>query len=609
MTGHRTNRATGTGTDTTASGVPTGPGNHGNSLAPAGDAALNSPVGAAEDRDAATATGGATRTRRGVAEARPGPRDATSGVAVGGHVAEGGAVAAAGPSRTASRPGRGELVAAGLVAFTTLLAPAIASPALPAIERDLATVPAISRWVVLGYGLAAVVAAPFAARRAVRAATLPDRKGGPGGGSRRAAPDAGAPATAGTTRGPGGRAARSDGPGRALLLGAGGFAAATVACAVAPWIGLLLAARVVQGAFAGTLAVLVPLLAARRRHPVTALGVTAAAGSFGLLVGAAAGGGIVPVIGWRGVLLLHVPLAAAIAFLAMRSLRNKAEGGAGSPDGPASRVTGEGAEAVTPYPTGKHARGLRAVRTTAGEGGGLASAGARAAMPYQLGVRALVALLALAVADGAALVVYPFFLFQGQVQQSALPEIGLALGAAPIGLVAAAILGGRFADRRGPLFVAIAGALVTLAGMLLASPLDLGWSAVEIAARLLVVGVGMGLYGGAAQAVALLAATSADVRGGIPQAVLNGVPAQALAKAAARVQMLRYAGFVAGPLVAATLWEASGYFSRTGMGSVLLACAAAMLFAVVALIPLATRPAADPGTADPTPPPSGGTRS
>ena len=591
MTGHNADRATGTGIGTTP-GAPGGAGGGTRPIPPARGAPGGEPNGTTSRRNAdAAVVDRPTGTRRGVAGAEPGA--APAGLT------------------------RGELVVAGLVAFTTLLALAIASPALPAVERDLAVGPGVSRWVVLGYGLAAALAAPFAARRAARAATRRDhdRKGGDGGRPRRALPGANGTARAGAAP-RAGRLAHTDGPRRALLLGAAGFAAATAVCAVAPWIGVLLAGRVVQGAFAGALAVLVPVLAARGRRPVTALGVTAAAGSFGLLAGAAAGGGLVPVIGWRGVLLLHVPLAAAIVLLAVRALPDAANDGAGPPDGSAAaETTGGGAGAVAPYPSAGHPHDMPAARTTAGERGGRAPGGqgppagpashagtgdgSRAATPYRPGGRALVALLALAVADGAALVVYPFFLFQGRVQQSTLPEIGLALGAMPIALVAATIAGGRFADRRGPLPVAIAGALVTLAGMLLVSPLDLGWSAVEIATRLLVVGVGMGLYGGAAQAVALLATgqtvalratTSADARTGTPPAAWYGVPAPAFARAAARVQLVRYAGFVAGPPLAAAVWAASGYFSRTGMGSVLLACAAAMLLAVVALIPLAVRP-------------------
>ncbi|GLW11234.1 hypothetical protein Misp01_63620 [Microtetraspora sp. NBRC 13810] len=423
----------------------------------------------------------------------------------------------------ASRPPRGAVTAAALTAFTALLAMSVTNPALPAVERDLAVQPAVSRWVVLGYGLAAVVAAPFAARWVART-----------------------------------------GPRRAMLLGAAGFAASTVLCGLAPGIFVLLAGRVAQGGFAGLLAVLVPVLALRAVRPVTALSVTAVVGSLGALAGAAAGGGLLPAVGWRGLLLVLLPLVAVFAFLAARSLTPGTA--VGSPAGIGGRVP-------------------------AGPGGGVRP------------VLGLAVLVALATADGAMLALYPFFMFHGEMQQSALPALGLALGALPVAMVAAGVAGGRLADRRGPFPVMVAGALVAAAGALLTMPLTPDWSAGELGLRLLLTGAGMGLYGGAAQALALHAMTNPTTKTntttttttpgttgttGVTTVDRIGADGAAgvVARAAARVQVARGAGFVLGPLFAAALWAASGYFSRIGMGTALLACAAAMLLAAVASIPL-----------------------
>ncbi|MFC4534997.1 MFS transporter [Sphaerisporangium dianthi] len=385
-----------------------------------------------------------------------------------------------GPSR-----GRREPATAALIAFTTMLTLTVASLALPAVERDLGTVPGVSLWVLLGYALPSVLLIPPAARRLERA-----------------------------------------GPRRTLLLGAGGFAAATVLCGVAPHIVALIAARVLQGGFAALLLVLAPVLALRSARPVSALSVTAVCGTLGAFTGPTAGGGLLAVIGWRALLVVQLPLVVVVLIAGARALRS-----ARSPEPsafPAERAGGASRRPVAPA--------------------------------------ALAALAALAAFDGAVIALYPFFLFQGGVQQSPLAEVGLAMLALPAGVTVAGLAAGPLARRFGTRAVALAGAVVAAGGISLILPMSPRWTAVDVAVRLLAAGVGMGLSCGTAQGVALTAA-----------------PSRLIVKVASHVQMARGAGFVLGSALASISWGASVY-SRAGFGTALLVDVAAALLAVVALV-------------------------
>ncbi|MDF5752443.1 MFS transporter [Spongiactinospora sp. TRM90649] len=370
----------------------------------------------------------------------------------------------------------GRVVTAALAVFVTGLALFVADPMLPDVERGLGTGPGASRWVVLGYALGWIAALYPAGRWMSR---------------------------------------RPDGPRRMVLAGAVGFAVATGLAAVAPGIAALIAARVVQGAFAGLLTAPVPLLALYGRRPATALAVTGVCGSLGCLTGTLASGGLVAPLGWRGILLALLPLVAVTALLGVRALPR-----------------------FLPSP-----------------------------LPGRPSLRPLLAPLALATCEGTLITLYPFFLFQGEVQQAPLPLVGLVAVALPIGLLAAAVAGGRLSDRLNPRWAALGGVVVAAAGVSLTLPVSGGWSAPEVAVRLLVAGAGLGLACGGAQAVAL-----------------RGLAAGA----AWRVQAARVAGFTLGPILAASVWEASGYFSRNGLGTALLPCAATALLALAALVPIPT---------------------
>src|ERR1035441_6116937 len=109
---------------------------------------------------------------------------------------------------------------------------------------------------------------------------------------------------------PAGRWADAFGRKRAFLLGLGIFVVASAACAAAPSVGFLIAARVVQAAGGAlmlptSLGLMLPEFEAEKRH--VAIGVWAAAGGVAGAAGPPLGGLVVPAE-WRWGLLLNVPV-------------------------------------------------------------------------------------------------------------------------------------------------------------------------------------------------------------------------------------------------------------------------------------------------------------
>lgn len=109
---------------------------------------------------------------------------------------------------------------------------------------------------------------------------------------------------------------------RVFLAGFALFTLASAACALAPGIGTLIAARAVQGAGA---AMLVPNSLALLNHAYPeedarhrAVGLWAAGASLALSAGPVAGGALIAAAGWRSIFLVNLPIGAAGLWLAWR---------------------------------------------------------------------------------------------------------------------------------------------------------------------------------------------------------------------------------------------------------------------------------------------------
>jgi MFS family permease len=112
------------------------------------------------------------------------------------------------------------------------------------------------------------------------------------------------------------------------------------------------------------------------------------------------------------------------------------------------------------------------------------------------------------------------------------PQLGLAIIAMTATMAVTSPLGGWLADRFGPRPIATSGGLIGAAGVVGLMQLPADGGALRVGLRLLLVGLGLGLSTGPAQAVAL-----------------KLVDARFSAVASATVSMLRYLGAVAGTVI------------------------------------------------------------
>jgi MFS family permease len=123
----------------------------------------------------------------------------------------------------------------------------------------------------------------------------------------------------------GGRLGDGYGRRRLFLLGLAGFAVTSLLCALAPTVGVLLAARVAQGAAAALMTpqVLATIAATLTGpHRARALGLFGASGGLAAALGQVLGGWLGSAdlfgTGWRAVFLLNVPIAALALLAAWR---------------------------------------------------------------------------------------------------------------------------------------------------------------------------------------------------------------------------------------------------------------------------------------------------
>ncbi|MGA2320658.1 MAG: MFS transporter [Solirubrobacteraceae bacterium] len=133
---------------------------------------------------------------------------------------------------------------------------------------------------------------------------------------------------------PAGRWADAFGRKRAFLLGLGVFVLASGACALAPSVGFLIAARIVQAAGGAlmlptSLGLMLPEFGPHERH--VAIGVWAATGGIAAAAGPPLGGLLVQA-DWRWVFLVNVPVGLIGLGLGLRTLAERRELGAGRPD-------------------------------------------------------------------------------------------------------------------------------------------------------------------------------------------------------------------------------------------------------------------------------------
>ncbi|HEY1833996.1 MAG TPA: MFS transporter [Solirubrobacteraceae bacterium] len=149
---------------------------------------------------------------------------------------------------------------------------------------------------------------------------------------------------------PAGRWADAFGRKRAFLLGLAIFIVSSAACALAPSVGVLVGARIVQAAGGAlmlptSLGLMLPEFEAHERH--VAIGLWAATGGIAAAAGPPLGGLLVQA-DWRLVFLVNVPIGLAALVAGVRTLHERREQGSGRPDmlGAATLILAVGALVV-----------------------------------------------------------------------------------------------------------------------------------------------------------------------------------------------------------------------------------------------------------------------
>ncbi|MFI0742313.1 MFS transporter [Streptomyces sp. NPDC021100] len=446
---------------------------------------------------------------------------------------------------------------AGVLSFVAMLDMNIVNVSLADIAHDLRVSPSMAQWTVLGYQLA-VVALLLPAGR-----WLDLSGGGTGTGLR-----------------------------PAVLTATSGFALCGLLSAASPWMPMLATARVLQGAFAAVLFVLMPVLAARSVPPHLrgrAMSVPATLGPLGAVTGPAVGGVLLDAFGWRAVFLVKLPFCLAALLVARRAL--PARGRLVAPD---RRLLADAAL------VGSAITALLLALTLAPSSPAwllLALAGLPPAVRWLRGpgARPVVdvvrasgtqgvygAVFALACGFGAMHYVVALRL-QDDSGLSA-TATGLTVLAFPLAMGVAGPLGGRLADRYGHRPTAVAGAALTTLGLFLLTLLgDHDWSTGDIVWRLAIAGAGMGLYGGPTQAL-----------------VMNAAPPRAAGTAGSAVQLSRNLGFTFGPALASATWGLTD--SPTGARYALAVAATAAAAACALLVVRRSTAGEAEGAPAPAPP-------
>jgi EmrB/QacA subfamily drug resistance transporter len=317
----------------------------------------------------------------------------------------------------------------------------------------------------------------------------------------------------------GGAAGDRYGKRRLLLWGVALFALASLLCALAPTLPLLVGGRILQGAGAAmlmpnSLAILGTHFSGEARG--RAIGIWAAVGAAAGAIGPLLGGWLIDVVGWRAIFFINLPLAGFALLLGMRYLRDQADASADKLDIPGAALASIGLAALT--------WGLTVASSGAGGGEGAGGgsglhwqpllaivagvvfllwflrverrAGDRAMLPLSLfgshsfsGLNLMTFLLYGAL--GALLLLVPFVLIE--VDHYSASAAGAALLPLPVVIAIASSTMGRIAGKIGPRLPLTAGPVIVAAGFLLSMRIGGGSYWTTTLPAMLVIAIGMAL--------------------------------------------------------------------------------------------------------------------
>jgi EmrB/QacA subfamily drug resistance transporter len=294
---------------------------------------------------------------------------------------------------------------------------------------------------------------------------------------------------------------------RVLLVGIAVFALASLLCALAPRLSLLVAGRMLQGLGAAlllpnSLAVLSASFEGNKRG--RAVGIWAASGAAAGAIGPLLGGWLIDTVGWRAVFIINVPIAALAIFMGCRFVQVKTTGKQVPLDPAGAVLASLGLACLTwgfaEASAEKHLGASAGLALAAGVLILLAflwierRAGERAMLPLTLfgssgfsGLNLMTFLLYGAL--GALMLLVPFVLIQA-LDYSA-KQAGAALLPFPIVLAIGSPLMGRVAASHGSRLPLSIGALIVAAGFLLAMRIGAGSYVTTVLPAMLTIALGM----------------------------------------------------------------------------------------------------------------------
>jgi EmrB/QacA subfamily drug resistance transporter len=294
---------------------------------------------------------------------------------------------------------------------------------------------------------------------------------------------------------------------RVLIAGIAVFALASLLCALAPRLSLLVAGRMLQGLGAAlllpnSLAVLSASFEGNKRG--RAIGIWAASGAAAGAIGPLLGGWLIDTVGWRAVFTINLPIAALAIFMGWRFVQVKKTGKQVPLDPAGAVLASLGLACLTwgfaEASAEKHLSSPAGLALAAGVLILLAflwierRAGERAMLPLKLfgssgfsGLNLMTFLLYGAL--GALMLLVPFVLIQA-LDYSA-KQAGAALLPFPIVLAIGSPLMGRVAASHGPRLPLSIGALIVAGGFLLAMRIGAGSYVTTVLPAMLTIALGM----------------------------------------------------------------------------------------------------------------------
>jgi EmrB/QacA subfamily drug resistance transporter len=277
---------------------------------------------------------------------------------------------------------------------------------------------------------------------------------------------------------PAGRLADLYGRRRVLLAGLALFGLASAACAAAPTVGVLVAARALQAVAAAllapsSLALLLPAFPPQRRG--FAVGTWGAMGGIAAATGPALGGLLVHGLGWRAVFLVNLPVVALTLVAAALVMNESRDRSSRLPDPLGVLLLGAGV-ALVAWGIVSGETSWTAPATLAGLGGGFALLAVFAWRSRQVATPLVEPALFRVRAFRASLVGYLVFsaafyalllanvLYLTGVWRYDVLVAGLAVTPGPLMAALASAVGGRLSDRFGARAVIVPGALLFVTG-------------------------------------------------------------------------------------------------------------------------------------------------